>query len=136
SVTGAKIGGRHFLLQNVEMVMTFFQGLAIDPEGEFVVVAMRPTPSTKGSGGECGGTTGGDNFDGKQTANRDSLFFIPINQATGEAAASPTLLFSADDGPATGAEDEPNGNSCGSTTVPHQELAIPQVNGIDILVDE
>jgi len=132
--TGAKIGGRHFLQQDIEMDMTFFQGVAVDPEGEFVVFTKRPVNSKPGDGGECVGVNSGTNFDGLQTGNRDSLFFIPINIATGEAAGSPKLLFSADDGPATGQDDEDGGTSCGGPN--YQEFAIPQINGIDVLVDE
>ena len=122
SHTGAKIGGRHFLQENIEMDMTFFQGVAIDPEGEFVIFVKRPVNST--APGSC--TTSGVE-DNLQLANRDSLYFLAVDITTGEAFGKPILLFSADDGFATGLQDE--------NASPGQEFAIPQINGIDVMID-
>jgi len=124
SATGAKIGGRHFLQENIEMDMTFFQGVAIDPEGEFVIFAKRPVNSTA-PGAPC---SGGGVEDTLQLANRDSLYFLAIDITTGEAFGKPILLFSADDGFATGLSDE--------NASPSQEFAIPQINGIDVMIDQ
>jgi hypothetical protein len=128
SNTGAKIGGRHFLQENVEMDMTFFQGIAIDPEGEFVIFTKRPVNSTApgtGTGG-CGFRT--STADTLQLANRDSLYFLAIDITTGEAVGKPILLFSADSGFATGLQDE--------NASPSQEFAIPQINGIDVMIEQ
>src|SRR5262249_8410444 len=131
SKTGAKIGGRHFLRQDVEMVMTFFQGVAIDPEGEFVIWAERPVKSITAPDCANGGGSG-TNFDGLQVGNRDSLFFQAIDIRTGEAVGKPILLFSADDGPFDGQSDETNSPPGGG----NQEFAFPQINGIDVMIQQ
>src|SRR5262249_47062266 len=131
SATGAKIGGKHFLREDVEMVMTFFQGVAIDPEGEFVIWAERPVKSTPPTGGASGCGFSSTPADGLQVANRDSLYFMPIDIATGEAAGNPILLFSADAGPFDGQSDETKSIGTGN-----QEFAFPQINGIDVMIQK
>jgi hypothetical protein len=133
SNTGVKIGGRHFLQQDVEMDMTFFQGVAIDPEGEFVIFAKRPRKSLAPAPGPSGCGFNTSTEDVFQVDNRDSLYYLAIDIATGEAVGNPKLLFSADDGGFDGASDEASNTSCNSPQ--HQELAFPQINGIDIMID-
>jgi hypothetical protein len=94
------------------MVMTFMQGIAVDPAGRFVLYTQRPTLST------APGVTG------PSDEPRDSLFFLALD-STGHAVGKPILLFSSDDGPQTGKEDETSG----------LEYAIPQITDIDILKD-
>jgi hypothetical protein len=131
SHTGAKIGGKHLLQEDIEMVTTFIQGVAVDPEGEFVIFSKRPINSIFNPT-DCGGGGSGNNFDGKQVGNRDSLFFQAIDIRTGDAFGKPILLFSADDGPFDGQSDEDNSPPGGG----NQEFAFPQINGIDIMIDE
>lgn len=125
AVTGDKVSAPRVLLTDNEMIMTFFQGLAIDPNGRFVLFTRRPLKSTPpGTDDTLQGTLA--------NPNRDSLFFLALD-SNGNAVGNPKLLFSADQGVATGAVDEVNDsvpftNQC-------QECAIPQITGIDILKD-
>jgi len=114
--TGVKIGNAIKLLTNDEMILTMMQGIAVDPDGRFVLFTRRPVLST------APGTS-----DPSGDVARDSLFFQKLN-ADGTASGNPKELFDADDGPCTGSEDEA-GAPCNG------QGAIPQITMIDILKD-
>lgn len=121
AVTGDKLGGPHLLLEDAEMIMTFFQGLAIDPDGRFVIFTQRPLKSTP-PGND-------DNLQGTiANPNRDSLYYVAID-SNGNKVGSPKLLFSSEQGFQTGAVDEVND----AANTGCQECAIPQITQIDIL---
>jgi len=113
AVNGDKLGGPKILQTNREMVMTWWQGLAIDPLGRFVLFTQREFLSPPVNNDTDTGDEG-----------RDDLWYLALD-ANGNAVGAKKLIFSADDGPATGEEDEASGN----------EYAIPQVTGIDILLN-
>jgi hypothetical protein len=124
-LTGEKISAPRVLLNDNEMIMTFFQGLAIDPNGRFVLFTRRPLKSTPpGTDDTLQGTLA--------NPNRDSLFFQALD-SNGNAVGSPKLLFSSEAGVQTGAVDEVNDSL--PFTGQCQECAIPQITGIDILKD-
>lgn len=120
ATTGQKAGAAHVLFTDIEMVLTVWQGIAIDPQGRFVLFTRRPTNSTP-PGVD-------DTMQGTLTlSNRDSLYFLPLD-ANGNAAGPAKQLYSADAGPATGTDDENATTGC-------TECAWPQILGIDILKD-
>jgi hypothetical protein len=112
--TGAKSGGPQVLQSDQEIMMGHWQGVAVDPGGEFILFVKRPFRSDP----VCCDT------DTAQTGNRDSLYYLKVD-SNGKAVGSPKLLYSADDGPFDGQHDEDTGD----------EFAWPQINMIDVMED-
>jgi hypothetical protein len=109
ATTAQKLGGPHVLQSDQEIQMGMWQGVAVDPGGEFILFVRRPVK------------TGGDPMD---VNNRDSLYYLKID-TNGNAVGTPKLLYSADDGPFDGEYDENTGD----------EFAWPQINMIDVMED-
>lgn len=122
--TAQKIAAPKTLQSDQEMTMGQWQTIAVDPDGRFVLFTKRPLKSTPP------GTD--DTLQGTLTqGNRDSLYYLKLD-ANGNASGSPKLLYSADQGPQTGAVDEVNDSVNGGDC---DECAWPQINLIDILKD-